>query len=56
MSPELSRELESAFLAVDYADALGREVLDAEGCRSFAPGITAGWEAIEAAAEAEGLV
>jgi len=28
---------------------LGKEVLDAEGCQAFVPGITTGWEALESA-------
>src|SRR5438105_1182888 len=31
------------------ADLLGKEVLDAEGCQAFVPGITTGWEALESA-------
>ena len=30
-------------------DRLGKEVLDAEGCQAFVPGITTGWEALESA-------
>ena len=56
MDPEQSREIERAFLLVDYGDVLGKEVLDAEGCESFVPGITEGWEILEKAAEAEGLI
>ena len=56
LSPEFTSELENAFLAVDYGDPLGKDVLDAEGCRNFAPGITEGWEVLEEAAAAEGLV
>ena len=56
LDPVLTNELTEAFLAVDYGDPLGKEVLDAEGCRSFAPGITEGWEMLEEAAIAEGLV
>ena len=56
MEPDLYREVEQAFLAVDYGDPLGKTVLDAEGCSSFVPGVTDGWEIIEKAAAAEGLV
>ena len=56
LDPDQTRELTEAFLAVDYGDPLGREVLDAEGCRSFASGIAEGWEMLEEAAIAEGLV
>ena len=56
MDAGLYREVEQAFLSVDYADPLGKTVLDAEGCSSFVPGITEGWEIMEKAAVAEGLV
>jgi len=56
MEQSLYREVEQAFLAVDYDDPLGKTVLDAEGCSSFVPGITEGWEIMEQAAVAEGLV
>ena len=56
LDPTLTQELTEAFLAVDYVDPVGKEVLDAEGCRSFASGITEGWEILEEAAIAEGLV
>ncbi len=56
LGPDQTRELTDAFLSVDYGDPLGKEVLDAEGCRSFASGITEGWEMLEEAAIAEGLV
>ena len=56
MEAGLYHEVERAFLSVDYDDPLGKTVLDAEGCSSFVPGITEGWEIIEKAAVAEGLV
>ncbi|MCH7712890.1 MAG: phosphate/phosphite/phosphonate ABC transporter substrate-binding protein [Chloroflexi bacterium] len=56
MDQSLYREVEQAFLAVDYDHPLGKTVLDAEGCTSFVPGVTEGWEIIEQAAVAEGLV
>ena len=56
MEPDLYRDVEKAFLAVEYDDPLGKVVLDAEGCSSFVPGITDGWEVIEKAATAEGLI
>jgi hypothetical protein len=34
---------------MQYQDPLGKEVLDAEGCKAFVPGITTGWEALESA-------
>ena len=56
MEPDLYRDVKRAFLAVEYHDPLGKVVLDAEGCSSFVPGITDGWEVIEKAAAAEGLI
>lgn len=56
MDTEVSRTIEQAFLSVDYQDPLGKLVLDAEGCKSFVPGISKGWEIIETAAAAEGLL
>ena len=56
MDWELSQKVAQAFLSVRYADPLGKEVLDAEGCRAFVPGITQGWEMLESVAEEEGLI
>ena len=56
MDPNVAREIEQAFLSVDYSDPLGKEVLDAEGCKSFVPGISEGWEMLSKAAEEEGLI
>ena len=56
MDPNVSREIEQVFLSVDYADPLGKEVLDAEGCKSFVPGISEGWEILTKAANEEGLI
>ena len=56
MDPNVSREIEQVFLSVDYSDPLGKEVLDAEGCKSFVPGISEGWEMLTKAAEEEGLI
>jgi hypothetical protein len=39
-----------------YDDPLGKTALDAEGCKSFLPGITEGWELLEEVAEEEGLI
>jgi phosphonate transport system substrate-binding protein len=45
----VARKITEAFSSMHYKDPLGKEVLDAEGCRAFVPGITAGWEALESA-------
>ena len=56
LQADVYRKVEQAFLSVDYGDALGKLVLDAEGCKAFVPGISEGWEAMEKVAEEEGLV
>ena len=45
----VAQQITDAFLALHYTDRLGKEVLDAEGCQAFVPGITTGWEALESA-------
>ena len=44
-----AQQITAAFLSLQYTDRLGKEVLDAEGCQAFVPGITTGWEALESA-------
>ena len=56
MDPGQYREVEQALLSVDYADALGKIILDAGACKSFVPGIEEGWEELEKAAIDQGLV
>jgi phosphonate transport system substrate-binding protein len=45
----LAQKITEAFIAMQYDDPLGKEVLDAEHCQAFVPGITTGWEALESA-------
>jgi hypothetical protein len=45
----LAQKITEAFIAMQYDHPLGKEVLDAEGCKAFVPGITTGWEALESA-------
>jgi phosphate/phosphite/phosphonate ABC transporter binding protein len=45
----LAQKITEAFRSMQYHDPLGKEVLDAEGCKAFVPGITTGWEALESA-------
>jgi phosphonate transport system substrate-binding protein len=45
----LAQQITDAFISMQYQDPLGKEVLDAEGCKAFVPGITRGWEALESA-------
>ena len=49
MDAGLAQHITDAFLSLHYTDPLGKEVLDAEGCQAFVPGITTGWEALESA-------
>jgi ABC-type phosphate/phosphonate transport system substrate-binding protein len=56
MNGTVSDEVEQAFVSIDDSDAVGRTVLKAEGCRSIVPGISEGWDLIEAAALEEGLL
>ena len=56
MNADEYRIVEQALLSVNYGDPLGKTILDAEACKSFVPGIDAGWEALEKAAEEQGLI
>ncbi len=56
MDPALAAEIEIAFLSVDSEDPVGKQVLDGEACDYFVPGQETGWELIETAAQAEGLI
>ena len=46
----------AALVAVDDTDAAGRAVLKAEACDRLVAGIAEGWDVVEAAALAEGLI
>ena len=56
MDTALSQKITQSFLSMDYGEPVGKAVLDEEGCKAFVPGITEGWEALEIAAEEEGLI
>ena len=56
MDPALYKKLEEAFESVDGDDPIVKAILEAEECNSLLPGISEGWEIMEKAAEAEGLV
>jgi phosphonate transport system substrate-binding protein len=45
----VAQHITEAFISMHYQDPLGKEVLDAEHCQAFVPGITTGWEALERA-------
>ena len=56
LDPTLAAEIESAFISVTADDPVGKAVLDGEACNNFVPGMDSGWEMIEKAALAEGLI
>jgi phosphonate transport system substrate-binding protein len=56
MDPALYKKLEEAFESVDRDDPIGKAILEAEACNSLLRGSSEGWEIMEKAAEAEGLV
>ena len=56
MDPDLYKKLKEAFESVDGNDPIGKGILEAEACNSLLPGISEGWEMMEKAAEAEGLL
>jgi hypothetical protein len=49
LDAETAQKITDAFVSLHYTDPLGKEVLDAEDCEAFVPGITTGWEALERA-------
>lgn len=56
MDSQLATQIEAAFLSITGADDVERAVLEGEACDSFVAGVQEGWEIIEDAAVAEGLV
>lgn len=56
MDSQLAARIEAAFLSITGSDAVERAVLEGEACDSFVVGVQEGWEIIEDAAVAEGLV
>ena len=56
LDPKLAAEIEAAFLSVTADDPVGKAVLEGEACDHFVPGTDIGWELIEKAAEAEGII
>jgi len=49
LDAEVAQQITAAFSSMQYKDPLGKEVMDAEGCKAFVPGVTTGWEALESA-------
>jgi hypothetical protein len=56
MDAALAQQITQAFTSVDLHDPTGKTILEGEQCKAFVPGITAGWEIVEKAAEEEGLI
>ena len=56
LDPKLAADIKAAFLSVTDEDPVGKAVLEGEDCDHFVPGADIGWELIEKAAEAEGLI
>ena len=52
----LTQKITSAFLSMRYDNPEHREILDLEHCKAFVPGTTEGFDTLEKAAEAEGLI
>ena len=52
----LAQKITAAFVAMRYDDPEHRQVLELEHCQAFVPGTTEGFDTLEQAAEAEGLI
>jgi phosphonate transport system substrate-binding protein len=52
----LAQKITAAFLSMRYDDPEHRQVLELEHCQAFVPGTTEGFDTLEKAAEAEGLI
>ena len=58
LNKQLSSKITQADVFMYYSDSLGKISLDAEGegCNTFLPGITEGWETLEMVAVEQGLI
>ena len=52
----LAQRITAAFTSMRFDDPEHRQVLELEGCKGFIPGTPEGYDLLEAAAEAEGLI
>jgi ABC-type phosphate/phosphonate transport system substrate-binding protein len=52
----LAQKITATFLSMRYDNPEHREVLALEHCKAFVPGTTEGFDTLEKAAEAEGLI
>lgn len=56
MDEALAQKVTAAFLSMRYDHPEHRQILDLEHCTAFVPGTTDGFDTLEKAAEAEGLI
>jgi phosphate/phosphite/phosphonate ABC transporter binding protein len=56
LNDTLAQQVTAAFLAMRYDNPEHRQVLDLEHCTAFVPGTAEGYDTLEKAAEAEGLI
>jgi phosphate/phosphite/phosphonate ABC transporter binding protein len=56
MDPALAQKITQAFVSITAQDPAGKAVLEGEACQAFVPGMLAGWDTLETAAEQEGLL
>jgi len=52
----LAQKITAAFLSMRYDDPEHRQPLELEHCKAFIPGTTEGYDTLEKAAEAQGLI
>jgi phosphonate transport system substrate-binding protein len=52
----LAQKITAAFMSMRYDNPEHRDILDMEHCKAFVPGTSAGFDILEKAAEAEGLI
>ncbi len=56
VDPNEAAQVSAALVSVDDSNEAGRAVLKAEACDRLLPGVQEGWELVEEAAKAEGLI
>jgi len=56
IDPALAQQITQAFVSITSQDPAGKAVLEGEACSAFVAGTLEGWDALEKAAEQEGLL
>jgi ABC-type phosphate/phosphonate transport system substrate-binding protein len=56
IDPALAQQITEAFVSITSHDPAGKAVLEGEACSAFVAGRLDGWDALEEAAEREGLL